>query len=169
MKKEEATWTNYCWQLGIAGIFVFCVLLLFKDTTHADVLWALGVSSLASSAFIIFSMPNTEASQDHRVISSYFVNMAIGAITHYFLNYVLGHHAMFSGSGFYIFSLVTALAVSLSLVLMIVLKIKHPPAVGVCIILIINMHRYDVIGVIAFAALLLAVLHYSLKRWMLNL
>ena len=167
--KEVATRWNYVWQLSMAGVFIFCVLLLFKNMALKDDLWALGLSSLASSTFIIFAMPKAEAAQDHRVISAYFTNMAVGGLTHFCLIYLLGHDAMFLGHGFYVFSFVAALAVSLSLFLMVILNIKHPPALGICIILIINMHRYDIMAVIAFSALVLALLHFSLKRWMRTL
>lgn len=166
---QQARWHNYIWQLLIAGLFIYCVLLLFKGTNQKDVLWALGVSSLASSVFIVFTSPTAKSSTEKTLLASYFINMALGSITHYFLRYLLGEHGMFTPTGFEIFSVFAALAVSLSIFIMTLLDVKHPPAVGICIILVIDMRRYYIIAVIAISALVLALLHLSLKRWLRNL
>lgn len=166
---KNAKWHNYVWQLLIAGLFTYCVLLLFKGTNQKDVLWALGVSSLASSVFIVFTSPGSKSSTENTILSAYFINMALGAITHYFLRYLLGEHGMFTPNGFEIFSVFAALAVTFSILIMALLDVKHPPAVGICIILVIDMRRYYIIAVIAISALVLALLHLSLKRWLRNL
>lgn len=166
---RTAKWYNYVWQLLIAAVFTYCVLLLFKGTNQKDVLWALGVSSLASSVFIVFTSPTSSASTENTILSAYFINMALGAITHYFLRYMLGEQGMFTPAGFDIFSIFAAVAVALSILIMTLLKVKHPPAVGICIILVIDMRRYYIIAVIAISALVLALLHLLLKRWLRNL
>ncbi len=167
--EQQATWFNYIWQLGIAALFTFCVLYLFKGTNQKDVLWALGVSSLASSAFIIFATPWGDSASERRVLSGYFINMALGAISHYCLRYLLGVNGMFSVNGFLIFSIFASIAVILSMLCMVLFDAKHPPAVGICLILVIDMKRYYIIAVIAISALVLAILHLLLRRWLRNL
>jgi hypothetical protein len=167
--KQKATWFNYVWQLGIAAVFTFCVLYLFKGTNQKDVLWALGVSSLASSAFIIFTSPKGKTAAERRVLVAYFINMALGAITHYCLRSMIGAGGMFIGNGFLIFSVFASIAVILSMLCMVFFDAKHPPAVGICLILVIDMKRYYIIAVIAISALVLAVLHLTLKRWLRDL
>lgn len=169
MEKKKATWFNYIWQLGIAALFTFCVLYLFKGTNQKDILWALGVSSLASSAFIIFTSPSSAAALEGRVLSAYFINMAFGSITHYCMRYILGTTNMFSIDGFLIFSIFASLAVILSMLCMIFFNAKHPPAVGICLILVIDMQRYYIIAVIAVSALFMAILHLTLRRWLRDL
>lgn len=166
---KKAHKINYLWQMGLAGLFIFCVLYLFKNTSQKDVLWALGVSSLASSAFIVFTSPESRTASEHRVLCAYFINMAMGAITHYALQFLLGPHHMLVPSEFLIFSAFATIAVFLSVLFMVVFDVKHPPAVGICIILVIDMQRYYIIAVISISALVLAVIHLGLRRWLRNL
>jgi hypothetical protein len=168
-KRKKTTIFNYFWQLIFAGIFIYCVLILFKDTNQMDVLWALGVSSLASSVFIVFTSPESSSAKEGRILSAYFINMAMGAITHYALQFTFGPHLMLSPANFVLFSAFATLAVILSILFMVIFDVKHPPAVGICIILVIDMQRYYIIAVISISALILALLHLMLRRWLRNL
>lgn len=167
--KLKAPWQNYCWQFFLVGLFVFAVLLLFRNVVDTGLLWALGVSSLSSSAFIVFTNPNIESSRPTNILASYFINIAMGSISHYTITRFIPTHSLFSPGAFYVFAAVAAAAVLVSMVLMIFFNVKHPPAVGICLIFIIDLQSYFIVTVVAIAAVVLALLRVLLGKQLRNL
>lgn len=165
----KAPWYNYCWQFLLVGLFVFAVLLLFRNVVHTGLLWALGVSSLSSSAFIVFGCPNIESARPLNILASYFINIAMGSISHYTITRFIATQYLFSASAFYIFAAVSAAAVLISMILMIFFKVKHPPALGICLIFIIDLQSYFIVTVVAIAAVSLGFMRILLGPWLKNL
>lgn len=167
---KRATPAHYVCQVLLAVIFILAVIYFFKDSSKVDSLWALGVSSLASSAFLMFTRPLSADLSERRFLLSYVINIGIGLVAHIALHHVFPDKAYMNHAGsFFLFSLVVALALGLSIVLMLLFESKHPPAIGICLILIIDLERYQLMTVIIGGVIVLSVLHHILRPWLRNL
>ena len=83
--QNKAAPFNYIWQLSLILIFVIATMYFFKGASQSGQLWTLGLSSLSSSAFIIFTRPNAYDVHESRFILSYSINILIGAGAHFLI------------------------------------------------------------------------------------
>lgn len=168
--KSNASIYNYIFQISLIVLFTLSLIYCFKFSSRQDALWALGVSSLASSAFIMFTRPNASDVTSSRFVLSYGINILIGFLTHVLLRHLFGSNNFVGHTdSFLVFALIVALALGLSIFVMLLLRIKHPPALGICLILIIDLRHYDLMIIVTIAVLLLAVLHHVLQPWLKQL
>ena len=106
---------SYLFQCGLATIFLIAVLLL-----HDAVLRAAIIVAVASSAFIIFVVPDSVAATPRRVIGGHVVAIIIGTI----FAAIAGPHEDSS----YFVDIMAALSVGLSILVMVSTNTEHPPA-----------------------------------------
>jgi len=121
---RQHTW-RYVGQVGLATLCVLIVLLLLDVVTHS-----ISVASLGASSFIAFTMPHRRASRARPMVGGYLIGTAVGV----FFSWVgLGTHAI-SGQAFAIRPVIcSALAVGLSIFLMVITDCEHPPAAGLAL------------------------------------
>ena len=104
---------SYLFQCGLATIFLIAALLL-----HDAVLRAAIIVAVASSAFIIFVVPDSVAATPRRVIGGHIVAIIIGTI----FAAIAGSHEESS----YFVDIMAALSVGLSILLMVSTNTEHP-------------------------------------------
>lgn len=161
---------TYVFQLSLMSIFIFIIVCLFREASKVDVLWALGVSALASSSFLLFTRPSSPDLSEFCFLASYAINITVGAITHFLLNLLhLLPVVHDPESKFFLFAFMTSMALGLSFILMLVLKVRHPSALGLCIVMIINFTRWDIAFVTVVGVLLLSAVHFFLKPYLKDL
>ncbi|NIP66781.1 hypothetical protein GWN63_01605 [Candidatus Bathyarchaeota archaeon] len=97
----------------------FTVLLTFVTVYFvADVLeYGIILASLGATAFLVFVYPERDASRSKIIVGGYFVSSFSGALSHWLLSDFLPWAA--------------ALSVGLSIFLMLLLGLEHPPASGI--------------------------------------
>ncbi len=162
---------NLLWQTLLVVLFMSVVLFAFNEATNSSVLWAVGTSSLASSAYIVFAMPQSIAARSHRVIGGYVVAIGVGIVFHqilYALFQVFSSHFFFQEHP-HTFWISASIGVGISMLLMVLLGFQHPPAAGIALVLVLGTHDFKVLTVIIIAVGVLAILRKLLSPYLKNL
>ncbi len=169
-KSDPSRKWHFVFQISAAVFLMALVLFLMSVGSNSQLLWALGAGSLASSIFIVFTLPQSLAAEPRRLIGAYCLAIVIGVLTHVFLMHLF--HAVtahFILQNLRVFWISSALAMGITMVLMIIFNCQHPPAAGVSIVLVLNIQEYTTVAVILFTAILLALINYFLKDYLINL
>ena len=147
---------SYLFQCGLATIFLIAVLLL-----HDAVLRAAIIVAVASSAFIIFVVPDSVAATPRRVIGGHIVAIIIGTI----FAAIAGSHEESS----YFVDIMAALSVGLSILLMVSTNTEHPPAAGTALGLVIHGWSVPAVIFVLVSVLVLSIIRIVLRHKMVNL
>ncbi|MCH9770465.1 MAG: HPP family protein [Gammaproteobacteria bacterium] len=168
--RMPAHWHNYIWQPLLAAVFICMVLVCFNFISVTSVLWAVGAGALSSSAFIVFGLPSSVTAKAGKIIGGYAVGIICGLIVRLSLQYFLALGVFHTNMPhFHLLGMFAAITVGISLFFMGLLKVEHPPAAGMSLVLVIDIQNYSVLAVIFAAAILLAVLHQALKKYLCDL
>jgi CBS-domain-containing membrane protein len=157
---------NRCWQSLLASVFIGIVLYFFSFFEIKGVAWALGLGALSSSAYIVLGSPSKKSAQIKNIVGGYLIALVVGLLMHYLnhqLNAWLVLHQWFD-SQFWI-----AFVVGLMMLLMSVLKLYHPPAAGLSIVLVLDDLNMHTPMLVAGSALVLVLLKFSLDRYLVDL
>lgn len=152
---------KYIVQCFLATMIIFCVLMTL-NLVSSDLV----IASIASSAFVVFSMPHKVRSRSRYIIGGYCVGLFVGLITYSFSllfaeNYPLLQHFRDEIFG--------ALAVGISIFLMVILDVEHPPAAAVALAMVINQWNKWTIIVTIVAISLLMLARYYFRDKLINL
>ncbi len=147
---------SYLFQCGLATIFLIAALLL-----HDAVLRAAIIVAVASSAFIIFVVPDSVAATPRRVIGGHIVAIIIGTI----FAAIAGSHEESS----YFVDIMAALSVGLSILLMVSTNTEHPPAAGTALGLVIHGWSVPAVIFVLVSVLVLSIIRIVLRHKMVNL
>ena len=116
-------------QSSLAGIFSFITILILTTLTYKTPYGLFLIASFGSTMVLLYGYPESPFAQPKNIIVGHFLTSLVGII---FLNFV--HLPIFIN---------IALAVGFGVMLMILLKVTHPPAGGNPIIVIIGSVSYD--------------------------
>ena len=116
-------------QSSIAGIFSFITILILTILTYKTPYGLFLIASFGSTMVLLYGYPESPFAQPKNIIVGHFLTSLVGII---FLNFV--HLPIFIN---------IPLAVGFGVMLMILLKVTHPPAGGNPIIVIIGSVSYD--------------------------
>lgn len=147
---------SYLFQCGLATIFLIAVLLF-----HGAVLRAAIIVAVASSAFIIFVVPDSIAATPRRVIGGHVVAIVIGTI----FAVIAGPYEESS----YFVDIMAALSVGLSILAMVTTNTEHPPAAGTALGLVIHDWSVPAIIFVLASVLILSTIRIALRHKMVNL
>lgn len=151
-------WRNYVFQSAFATLVVFAFLWLLRAEN------LIIVASLGSTAFVVFAMPKTLTAQPRNVIGGQLIGLGCGA---------LGFLAEGAGLPFLSAPVVEvgvyAIAVGLSIFLMVVLDMEHPPASGTALGIATQGFSMPVLPVVVAGSVLMSLVHYLTRRWLRNL
>ncbi|MDF1759908.1 MAG: HPP family protein [Coxiellaceae bacterium] len=155
------------WQLVLAVLYVLGTLIILDIISESPLMWAVGSSSLASSAYLIFSSPCTASSSAKRLVGAYFIAIVCGyAVRH--LAILMMHHSGVMLIGIthdpHMYWLSGSIAVGLAMMFMLIFGLEHPPAAGIALILVIEQRSYEAIAAIFLLAVLLAVIKTLLRK-----
>lgn len=143
-------------QLVSAIGFMIAVLVIMTKTTEADILGAIGASSLAASACLLFSVPSAKAAKPLNIFLGYFIGISSGVLWHALTPPIC--QQMMSLSLLASYEVCSVLAIATSMLLMMILGFVHPPAVGLSLGLVVEYWQPETLYIILAAASLLAVL-----------
>ena len=167
---NKYSWSHLIWQPLVAIVFVVLVLFFMNHFANSDVLWAVGAGSLSSSSYIVFGKSSSAAAQPKKIIGGYLVGILTGFALRVITMQFHDFECMLLGTPhFHLIALVAAVSVGLSLFFMALLKLEHPPAEGMALVLVIDMRDYDELLVLIIAAILLALIHRLFSRRLLDL
>lgn len=170
--KFKAIHWHLLWQPLIAVIYVGCVLIALSSSASSNLLWAIGAGALSSSCYIVFVTPSSITAQSRRIIGGYVVGIVSGMVVHIILvaikhNLTAGHSHISLND--HLFWASAAVTVGVAMVLMVIINAEHPPAVGVSLVLVLDIQHYMIIVIILAAAVALAILKKIFEPWLINL
>lgn len=153
---------NYLFQCGLAILSLIAILMV-QSALFSEAI----VVSVASAAFTIFVFPDSIASTPRRVIGGQLVAILAGA-AFFAILHIPAIESAVEGMNM-VTNVAAALAVGLSIMLMVATNTEHPPAAGVALGLVIDPWQWSAIAFVLLGALALSVIRVVLKPKMINL
>jgi len=155
--------------LGAVFMTALILTLMSVDST-SQLLWAVGAGSLASTVFIIFTLPNSLVAEPRRIVGGYLIAFVMGSLVHLGLreifDFVSSHFILQNAHVFWISG---AVAMGLAMILMVLLDSQHPPAAGFSLVLVLGLREYYTLGIILLSVFILALIKYFLAPWLMDL
>lgn len=152
-------------QTAFAMVFIFCVLISLDHVAANQLIWAAGTGSLASSSYCVFCTPDSLVAQPKRIIGGYIIGMFSGESMRLLL--LFAHLSAHFGANGIVFAAVAS--VGLALILMVLLRLEHPPAAGLAVVLVIDVQSYAPVLVILAAAIVLACIRSLMRNKLMPL
>lgn len=137
---------------------------LFATLTLAVVLWflrlqnAVVVASIGASSFIVFAMPKNITAQARNLIGGHLVGLLAGSLC-----------ALIPQPEFHYSILVYSLAVGISIFIMVVIDVEHPPASGTALGVAITGFSWNVAIAIVTAVIVLSAVHRYANKYIRDL
>ena len=116
------------------------------------------VASIGASSFIVFAMPKSITAQARNVIGGHLVGLLSGSLC-----------ALIPQPDFMISILVYSLAVGISIFIMVVIDVEHPPASGTALGAAITGFSWHVAIAIVTAIIVLSAIHRYANRFIRDL
>lgn len=145
-------WRNYVYQSALAALAIFIIAIVLRIQN------AVIIASLGSSAFIVFALPNATSAKSRNIIGGHFVGIAAGSLFSIIPQNVL-----------FVTALTYALAVGLSILVMVVTDTEHPPAAGTALGIAMRGTSPKIIITVIASAIVFASIRYFFKRYIRDL
>jgi CBS-domain-containing membrane protein len=147
-----ALWKHYLYQSLLAAIVVFIVLLILNIEN------AVVIASIGATAFIVFTMPRNITAKPRRVIGGHLIGLISGSLCT-----LIPHSSTLASIS------VFALAVGISICLMVALDFEHPPAAGTALGVAITGFSPGVMIAVITSSLVLSLAHHFSKKFLKDL
>ena len=158
---------RHFWQPVVALICVFIALLIMGGFVNTAAPSLIGIASLGATGFILFCAPYSKFSTAKVVLGSYLLSVLFGVVFLQLAMAMSGHAVIAHLQFFQEFCAV--MAMGCCVLGMLFLNVEHPPAVGLALGLVVESWPIPVLIVILSTVLLMVVLKYLLRRYMVNL
>lgn len=161
-KSSGRSWSAFFLQSLWAFIFVVAMLAVLETAISTSIVVALG-----ASVFIVFALPRNACAQPKNIILSYILGIACGLAGHFiFLEGRLGS----LGNGWELMTwLACGLAVGLSVLVMSVSKVEHPPAAATALgVALIGFDLLQILFILGFTVCL-SLVAWALRSRLVNL
>jgi CBS-domain-containing membrane protein len=145
-------WKNYLYQSFLAAIVVFVVLLIL--TIEQAVI----IASIGATAFIVFTMPRNICARPRRVIGGHIVGLVSGSLCA-----LIPHSSTLASIS------VIALAVGISICLMVAIDVEHPPASGTALGVALSGFTPSAMIAVLTSSILLSLAHTFSKKFLKDL
>jgi CBS-domain-containing membrane protein len=153
----RAYWKNYVFQSLFATLVIFFILLSLSFQEDAVI-----IASLGATTFIVFAMPNQVTAKPRNIIGGYIVGFLCG----FACSLIPIQEVMNESLGR---SLYYAIAVGLSIFIMVVIDTEHPPSSGVALGVAIKGFSFDVTISIITSVVVLTITHNFFKKYLRDL
>lgn len=160
-----------CAQIAASVLFIAIVLLCMNIASGTDeLLWAVGAGSLTSSSFIVFTSPTSVSARSSRIVGGYTIAVVVGLTVHFILMSIfheLSSHVDMIDPRF--FWVTASVSIAITTILMVLFDCQHPPAAGVALVLVLDIHDFNILYVILFAVLTLSLIKLAFKDKLIDL
>ena len=158
------------WQIILCAFFMGFVLFIMGFISKNSEEWEIGATSLASSAYCVFALPKSVVSEPKRIFLAYLIATVVGLILHFILGSFVANLSMqFAVIDSHFFWALAGIAVAISMLLMMLLGAQHPPAIGVTLSMVIDVHSGGVVLSIWICLLILIALRVGLSKYLIDL
>ncbi|MHB8131819.1 MAG: HPP family protein [Mobilitalea sp.] len=145
---------KYISQCIIVALF-YSIILIFLDFVVKITI----VASLGATCFIIFTIPHKNASRIQYVLGGYTVGIVVGSLC------VLGEYLMPA----IVLSIWGAVAIGLSMFLMVILNFEHPPAAALSLGIVIGGINFKTVIMLYSIITLMLLVRWGLRKWLIDL
>ena len=139
-------WKNYVFQSLLASVTLAVIMLVLRLQN------IIIVASMGSSFFVVFAMPKSITARPRNVIGGHLVGYFSGILC------ALIPHPEFISS-----VIVYSLAVGLSIFIMVVIDVEHPPASGTALGAVIAGFESHILVAIVATVILLSLVQYAIR------
>ncbi|MFC2031754.1 HPP family protein [Chloroflexota bacterium] len=153
---------KYIIQSLLATVVVVIIIYFVEFLTHEAIVAALGAST-----FIVFIMPHSINAQPRRLIGGHIVGLICGLICYY--AFLTGSLNELTKNWEFVRWFAYALAVGLSIFLMAITNIEHPPAASTALGIAAHEWSYQTIIFILLCAICLALVRRLLSGYLKDL
>lgn len=169
--KRVASNKQIAWQIFAAGITMGLFLLMFKPFLTYHSMWAAGITSVASSIYLVYTQPTCSSANPANMILCYLLAFIIGLVLHWgattLLALPISQHGIVLDT--YLYCVVGMLAIVLMLIVSAYLAIPHPPAAGMALVLALRIDSWWLILALFVAILILAGCRSLLRNKLVDL
>lgn len=139
-------------------VYIFCLILYLlmaiDYVSDPPVLGIIGISSIAASIFILLVRLDREAASYKNIILGYVVAISTGITFHWAVK--LTGANIFSTHNSLLFESISSLSIIVTISLFLILRIDHPPAVGMMLGLVLE--HWTLISLCVFVSSVLGLL-----------
>lgn len=158
---------HYILQTLMATIYALGVLVALGGYQHAELLGIIGFTSLGSSAFIAFGSYNVITACARNMLGGYLTSIVVGIVCWNVASWCAAVDPALAQH--FLFEIFAALAVGLSMLIMTVFDLEHPPAAGLALGLVVEVWSWHALVTILVAVIVLVLLWYWLRHWLISL
>ncbi|MDP1574444.1 MAG: HPP family protein [Coxiellaceae bacterium] len=162
--QKKPTFLNYVIQITFIFLFNIVVLQLFRMIDTSSVIWAVGSGSLAASSCIVFAKPSAVSAHPLRLLAAYCLAILSGTLLHFIGTVVCAHAAQCA-----IMTVFAGLAVCIALISMFLLRLEHPPALGMALVLALELQDYDASLIVLLAVAILVIFRFLFGSFLRDL
>ena len=154
-------------QILATTAFILFTLIILKHYSTDRVSWAIGATSLASSATILFFTPNAKSASNRQLLLSYAIALAITLALRGILPLIIQSSSwMQTIAPFTLTMVMIFVAMFITLTLFSLLHITHPPATGIALAMAGHEPTYFVFVLILFLTLVLAIIKTVFEKYL---
>ena len=153
---------QYLFQCGLGTLTLLFILLIEDALLNAAIVVAIG-----STVFIVFIVPDSVAATPRRVIGGHVVSVIFGSAFAFML--LFPNLETLANSEDYIRVFAAALAVGVSMLVMVLTNTEHPPAAGTALGLFFPGWELSTVVFIVLSAVMLSAIRIVLRPKMINL
>lgn len=157
---------NFIWQPLLAATFVVVALVGLGGFRHVTLLGYIGTSSLGSTAFLVFGMPQSDSASAKNMWGGYIISIMVGVLATLIL------HAIWSAAHpdrYFVGELTATFAMALTMLIMALFRMEHPPAVGLALGLVVEPWTFYTLTIILLTVCLMTLIKRLLRRWLVDL
>lgn len=162
---------HYKWHFALQCLLftlvVLAILLLLGQVMMKQILGAVGASSLAATAFIAFTLPQSPVAKPRRILGSYLICLLLGALGSYIAKYVspiphIEHYILMH-------QIVGAGVAGCAMFFMVLFDVEHPPAAGFSLGLMIDHWNHWTLLIVAGSIVVIVMIAWILQNWLVSL
>lgn len=146
-RKLKRNWKHYVFQSLLATVSI-AIVLFFLTLENAVI-----IASIGASTFIVFAMPKSVAAKSKNIIGGHVIGIIVGSLC-----------SLIPHTSSLVSVFVYAIAVGISIFIMVVVDMEHPPASGATLGVAITGFTWGVTIAVMTAAIILSLIHRYFKR-----
>ena len=169
MNNKQPGWRQAVIQISLAMAFLWISLVILWYSASTQILWAVGAGSLASTAYIVCMRPHGITAEPKCIIGSYLVAVACGQLMQFLTESLNVASFQLTFFELTLLSIAAMVAVGTFLFLSKLLRLEHPPAAGIVLIIVLDEPDYGAVAAIVGCVIVIAIIRKLFVKRLYNL
>lgn len=158
--------TAFVWQTLLAIVFIATVLGILDAVSHTAASGIIGATYISASTFIVLGTSGANTACSRNVIGGYIVGLLVGLGCYCIADYLGLDQLMLSHA--YLYELIGSITLGLTFIIMSLLNLQHPPAVGLSVGMVLDIWDPHSLIVIMGAVVALVIIKKALSKWLIS-